>query len=452
MDRVNYRVALLSALLAPLVGLPAPVPPHHDTPPPDPSPRPVLALRVGPLAGLLVEQPPLPGILGTTGAKAVERIENLLGEAARKVGLEKKILRDALAQAIFNVALVTPPSPPGRLDVVMRVDLPRLSLSAIRALLALGEDQGVWGLKETGGTTGVLTLPGSPLLSYQITSERFFAASTPRLLRALRTAGRRGDSLPWFLPAPVGSAPPAELLVTWGPLEDRSPIITTLGGLSALSGISLSYDRRSLNLRFLPRHNAPSQSPPPTATANLSLVLPPRLLLASGGSLWTLARNLGIAGRGTGASRNGPDTHTVCGTNLQVLGEFLKRYAAENGDTIPGGGYSGIATLQNIAEAYGDAVPANVFGCPVRGAGEPFRLPNGVLRITHTSSSYRARAPSSALDGLPPATILLYETRSFDGSGRWVLRGDFKAEWLEESIFKTRARKQNLFGLPPSLR
>ncbi len=143
--------------------------------------------------------------------------------------------------------------------------------------------------------------------------------------------------------------------------------------------------------------------------------------------------------------------HAVCAERLVALGQLLLRYGREQGRAFPGGGPSGIAAFQQCAERYAHEVNTESFTCPLAGGELPTRLPNGVLRIMHPVTSYRVRAADVPWNELTAATLLLFEARSMDGQGRWVLFGDFKARWLDEETFKRRAREQNLYGLPPEL-
>ena len=143
--------------------------------------------------------------------------------------------------------------------------------------------------------------------------------------------------------------------------------------------------------------------------------------------------------------------HAVCAERLAALGQLLLRLGREQGGAFPGGGPSGIAALQQCAERYGDEIKAESFACPLAGGELPTRLPNGVLRIMHPVTSYRVRAADVPWNELTAATVLLFEARTMDGRGRWVLLGDFKARWLDEDTFKRRAKEQNLYGLPPEL-
>jgi hypothetical protein len=152
----------------------------------------------------------------------------------------------------------------------------------------------------------------------------------------------------------------------------------------------------------------------------------------------------------------GPDAarHACCAQNLAELGRLLLRYGREQGGVFPGGGASCITAFQACAEKYADAVKAESFLCPLAGHELPTRLPNGVLRIMHAVTSYRVRGadvPLGELSDRAGALVLLFEAKSFDGKGRWVLCGDLAARWLDESEFARRAREQNLYGLPPAL-
>ncbi len=188
--------------------------------------------------------------------------------------------------------------------------------------------------------------------------------------------------------------------------------------------------------------------------------MPPRNKKAkiSANSLWATALCLLFLGcysqppKVPSSSAQASGERTASCRNLEKLGALIYRYAREHGGRLPGGGPSGLRFLQRLAEKYGGEVQGEIFLSPRTKHVAPTRLPNGVLRITRRTSSYRTRALDARLADINPTTLLTFEVKTVRGAGRCVLLGDFQARWMDDESFKRCARNQNLFGLPDELR
>lgn len=385
-------------------------------------------------------------------------VRRFLEDVGKRAQIQPAVIERCLRSARVEVAVL---SETGRESpaVVVEASLPGFPTRAVAAFIETLGDYGLCDIATTQSGKGLISFPSGATLHYVITGEGLVAASASRLVDTLRHSRprvgrsaevafsripRHGDDVASLM---IDVTRAREALRLAGRHREASGALLKLAALCSFNSIGLGYDGQYLTLSRV-GGGEESSLPRRQSAALFRMPLPGQFA----GALVSEALSRARQSRGSRPpNRAMPLGHDACRHHLEGLGKLLVRHAGERGGAVAGGGPSGLRILQSIAEAYAREVPAGIFVCPLGRHVTPTRLPNGVLRITHRSTAYRARAREIALGDLRADNVLIYEARPFDGSGRWALCGDFKVRWMREDAFRRCAEEQNLFGLPPGL-
>ena len=378
--------------------------------------RVLLALSFRPFPGLFGTEVSDRTALPSVGKKDLERIRRRIRrgidlfcrEVASRSALEKRTVKRILSRSSLRGVLFTEGAERKGtgIGLLLRIHFPSLPLSGVKAFLEELERRGVVSLgKRERMNAGYGVIGRGIPFRYEIGSQDLF-------LLPARERFASSDLLRSPLEAFSGTGPGLRLLCP--------------------GKLLLVYDGDSVSVRIPSGTGDPSEG-----EEFMKFAFPWEAGWALGSAAFRVGGILRLDSCFFGKPRSRVAAalrHRVCKAHLEALGAFLVRYAREHGRVIPGGGPSGLRGLQKIAESYDYRVPADIFGCPLARTPVPFRLPNGVLRITHSVTAYRERAEPVALkDMIGKAKrngkkILLYEARSYDGAGRWILESDLMAD------------------------